>query len=209
MVPIVKLSQLAQADALNGTEAVPLVQGGVTKRTTAANLIPIPVQKFVFDTDVTTPPDFGEMAWNQEDATVDIGLTGGVVLQVGQETLIKVKASATIGNGQLIKLTGADGNSGRLRGAPANGSLPLDGFALLGVATQDIANNQIGFVTSEGVVRGINTTGSAVAEVWEAGDVLYPHPTIPGGLTKGTPTVNIPIAVVLFAGANGSLFVRR
>ena len=36
--PIVKLSQLAAATALTGAETVPVVQGGVTKRTHALDL---------------------------------------------------------------------------------------------------------------------------------------------------------------------------
>lgn len=60
--PIIKLSQLAAASALTGAEAVPVVQGGVTKKTTSAALIPVPVTKFVFDTSNTTMPAAGEMA---------------------------------------------------------------------------------------------------------------------------------------------------
>jgi hypothetical protein len=207
--PIIKLSQLAAASALTGAEAVPVVQGGATKRTTAAELIPVPVQKFTFNTEVDVQPNTGEMAWNATDGTVDIGLTGGVVLQLGQETLMKIKATSTITNGQCIMATGADGNSGRITAAPANGSGDVDGIFVIGVATQNITSNQTGFVTTFGVVRGINTTGASVGESWAAGDVLYPHPSIAGGLTKGAHTLNIPIALVLFAGNNGSLFVRR
>jgi hypothetical protein len=80
---------------------------------------------------------------------------------------------------------------------------------VIGVATQSITSGQTGYVTTFGVVRGIDTDGSVVGETWVNGDVLYPHPTIAGGLTKGVHTINIPIAIVLFAGNNGSLFVRR
>jgi hypothetical protein len=207
--PIVKISQLAAASALTGTEAVPVVQGGATKRTTAAALLPIPVQKFVFNTANDVPPAPGEMAWNATDGTVDIGLTGGVVLQLGQEMLMHVKATATITNGQCIMATGADGNSGRINAAPANGTGAVDGIFVIGVATQNITSGQIGFVTSFGVVRNVNTSGSTVSETWADGDVLYPHPTIIGGLTKGSHVLDIPIALVLKAGNNGSLFVRR
>jgi hypothetical protein len=207
--PIIKLSQLAAASALTGAEAVPVVQGGVTKRTSAAQLIPVPVQKFVFDTTVTTPPGEGEMAWNAEDKTVDIGLSGGVVLQVGQEMLMKVRADENLANGQLIMATGSDGNSGRIRAARANGSGAVDGMFVIGVAAQAITSGQDGFVATFGVVRGVNTTGASVGESWAAGDVLYPHPSVPGGLTKGAHVLNIPVALVLFAGNNGSLFVRR
>jgi len=207
--PIIKISQLGAAATLTGTEAVPVVQGGVTLRTTAADLLPVPVQKFTFNTDNVTPPAYGEMAWNADDGTVDIGLAGGVVLQVGQEMHLRVKAASAITNGQLCMAVGADGNSGRITAAPADGSGVVSDIFVIGVATQDIGAGQIGLVTTFGAVRGIDTDGSAVSETWASGDVLYPHPTIAGGLTSGTHTLNIPVAMVLFASNNGTLFVRR
>ena len=207
--PIIKLSQLGAASALTGSEALPVVQGGVTKKTTAADLLPVPVQKFVFNTANVTQPAAGEMAWNADDDTVDIGLPGGVTLQLGQEMLMHVKATSAITNGQCIMATGADGNSGRINAAPANGSGAVSGIFIVGVATMNIAANQIGFVTTFGVVRNVNTSGSTVSETWLDGDVLYPHPTILGGLTKGAHTLDIPVALVLKASNNGSLFVRR
>ena len=207
--PIIKISQLAAASALTGTEAVPVVQGGVTKKTTAAELIPIPVKKFVFDMTNNTVPDDGEMAWNKTDMTVDVGLPGGVTLQLGQETLMRVRASADITNGQCIMVTGTNGNSGRITAAPAVGDGSIDAMFIIGIATQNIEINDEGFVTTFGMVRSIDTDGSVVDEDWENNDVLYPHPTIAGGLTNGTHVLDLPIAFVLFAGNNGSLFVRR
>ena len=205
--PIIKVSQLAAASALTGTEAVPVVQGGVTKKTTTGDLIPIPVQKFVFNTTNTTPPAVGELAWNADDATLDAGLPGGVTMQIGQEMFMRVKASSAITNGQLVMATGSDGNSGRILAAPAG--IGIDAMFVLGVATMDIPSGQSGFITTFGVVRGIDTDGSVVGETWAAGDVLYPHPTIAGRMTKGAHTLDIPVAMVMFAGNNGSLFVRR
>jgi hypothetical protein len=209
MADTVKISELPLATALTGAEFVPIVQDGETVRATAAQLLPVPVNKFVFNTANDTAPAEGEMMWNATDKTVDIGLPGGVTLQLGQEMHMLIKASATITNGQCIMATGSDGNSGRITAAPANGTGAVDGIFVIGVATQDIANNQTGFVTTFGTVRQVNTTGASVGETWAAGDVLYPHPTIVGGLTKGTRELEIPIALVLFAGNNGSLFVRR
>lgn len=205
--PIVKLSALTSASALTGAEAVPVVQGGVTKKTTTGALIPIPVTKFVFDTANTTPPGVGELAWNADDATLDAGLPGGVTMQIGQELFMRVKASSAITNGQLVMAAGSDGNSGRILAAPAG--IGIDAMFVLGVATMDIPSGQSGFVTTFGVVRNIDTDGSVVGETWAAGDVLYPHPTIAGRMTKGVHTINLPVAMVLFAGNNGSLFVRR
>lgn len=205
--PIVKLSQLAAATALTGTEAVPVVQGGVTVRTTSADLIPIPVEKFVFDTSNNETPAEGEMSWNSTDMTVDIGLPGDVTLQVGQEMHMRVRASAAITAGQLVMATGSTGNSGRITAAPS--STTTNPMFIIGVATMNIPNNTDGFVTSFGAVRSIDTDGSVVSETWVNGDVLYPHPTIAGRLTKGSHTIDLPIGFVLFAGNNGSIFVRR
>lgn len=205
--PIIKLSQLTAATDLTGAESVPVVQGGVTKRTTAAELIPIPVDKFVFDTSNVTPPGVGELAWNADDGTLDAGLPGGVTMQIGQEMFMRVKASANILNGQLIMATGSDGNSGRITAAPS--STTTAAMFIIGVATMDIPSGQSGFVTNFGVVRGIDADGSVVGETWVAGDVLYPHPTIAGRMTKGAHTIDLPIGYVLFAGNNGSIFVRR
>jgi hypothetical protein len=207
--PILKLSQLTAATALTGTEALPVVQGGVTKKTTAAELIPIPVTKFVFDTSNNTVPGDGEMAWNQTDMTVDVGLPGGVTLQVGQETLMRVRASAAITNGQCVMVTGTHGNTGRIEAAPANGDGSVNAMFIVGVATQNIELNSEGFVTTFGQIRSLDTDGSVVGETWLDGDVLYPHPTILGGLTKGSHVLELPIAFVLRANNNGSLFVRR
>lgn len=205
--PIVKLSQLTAASALTGAEAVPVVQGGVTKRTTSAALIPVPVDKFVFNTANNTIPAEGEMNWNSTDMTVDIGLPGNVTLQVGQELHLRVRASAAITAGQLVMATGTSGNSGRMTAAPSTTS--TNPMFILGVATMSIANNEDGFITTFGAVSGIDTDGSVVSETWVNGDVLYPHPTIPGRMTKGAHTIELPIAFVLFAGNNGSIFVRR
>lgn len=207
--PIIKISQLGAASALSGAEAVPVVQGGVTKRTTAAELIPIPVDKFTFNTANITPPAVGEMAWNANDKTVDIGLPGDVTLQLGQEMHMLCKANVNIANGQLVMAAGSDGNSGRINVSPTDGSGAVSAIFVVGVATQPITAGQTGFITTFGAVRNVDADGSVVGETWAAGDVLYPHPTIAGALTKGTRVLDLPVAMVLFAGNNGTLFVRR
>jgi hypothetical protein len=80
----------------------------------------------------------------------------------------------------------------------------------MGVATQDIADNDFGYVTSFGLVRGIDTTGTPVGEIWNDGDLLYLSTTA-GQMTITPPTSPDPkilIAAVVYAHANGSIFVR-
>jgi hypothetical protein len=168
----------------------------------------------------TTPAGFptgtaatGTMYWDDADGIKTLNLvmedSGGVVQQIGEETYYRIKASADIANGQVVMFTGTVGASGGLRGAPATGLTATQNEYIMGVATQDIANNGWGYVTWFGEVRGINTTGGA--EAWVDGQILYYNPAVPGGLTKNVPTAPNPkviVASVVHAATNGSLFVR-
>lgn len=153
--------------------------------------------------------------WNQDDGTMDVGLYGGSVLQVGQEMMYYAKntSGATIANGTPVMFTGTIGASGKLTFglAVADGSVLAD--YMMGVATQDIADNAFGYVTSFGLVRGFNTTGAPYGEVWADGDLLYFDPATPGTWTNvqpQAPNIDVPVAVVINAGSggSGSIFVR-
>jgi len=153
------------------------------------------------------------VVWNAFDDTLNLHHSGGVVQQVGQETYIygRNNTGSTITNGSAIGFAGVNGNNRlELLDYIADGTLPMNYF--FGVATQDILNGEVGFVTTFGNVRGIDTTGSAVSETWVEGDELYASPTIAGGLTKVKPTapnVAIPVAIVAFVSATvGEIFVR-
>lgn len=153
--------------------------------------------------------------WNADDGTIDVGLFNNVVLQVGQETHFYVKntSGAAITDGSSVMATGAVGASGKITCAPAVADGTISGEYMLGVATQDIANNAFGYVTSFGLVRGINTSGTPYGEVWADGDPLYLSPTISGGLTKvapDAPKLRAPVAIVINAASDGagSIFVR-
>lgn len=153
--------------------------------------------------------------WNHDDGTMDVGLYGGSVLQVGQEMTYYAKntSGSTISNGSPVMFTGAVGASGKLTFGPAvaDGSVPSE--YMMGVATQDIADNAFGYVTSFGLVRGFNTSGVPYGEVWSDGDLLYFDPAAPGTWTNvqpSAPNIAVPVAVVVNAatGGSGSIFVR-
>lgn len=134
--------------------------------------------------DLTPRPKAGVgiLQWNVEDGTLDLGLLGGnVTLQVGQETVHRVvnKTGSTILNGQAVYGKGAAGQ--RLEVALALADADSTSATILGVATEDIPNNQSGFITAEGLVRGIDTKD------WDDGQPLYLSPTVPGGLTTSKP----------------------
>ena len=157
----------------------------------------------------------GVSAWNQDDGTLDIGLYGDSVLQVGQETLFYAKntSGSLIPIGTPVMFTGTVGASGKLTFglAVADGSAPAD--YMMGVTAQNVTNNDFGYVTSFGLVRGFNTTGTLYGESWVDGDLLYFGAAAPGTWTKVKPVaprIDVPVAVVVNAGSggSGSIFVR-
>lgn len=167
-----------------------------------------------FNTAVTTQIDkTGRTLWNADDGTMNIGLYNDVVLQVGQEQHYYAKnvSGAQIDNGQPVMFAGTIGASGKLEIDLAESDPTIPPEYLMGIATQDIANNDFGYVTSFGLVRGIDTTGTPVGEVWNDGDLLYLSTTT-GELTITVPTPPDPqilVAAVVYSHASvGSLFVR-
>ena len=168
-----------------------------------------------FDTAYAVAPTTGRLSWNVDDGTLDIGLNGGSVLQVGQEQMFYAKntSGSLIPNGTPVMFTGTVGASGKLTFglAVADGSVPPD--YMMGVTTQDVANNGFGYVTTFGLVRGFDTSGTPYGEVWADGDLLYFDPAAPGTWTKvepEAPNIHVPVAVVINAatGGSGSIFVR-
>ena len=153
------------------------------------------------------------VVWNASDDTLNLHHSGGVVQQVGQETYIygRNNTGSTITNGSTIGFAGVNGQN-RLEFLDyiADGTYRSEYF--FGVATQDILNGEIGFVTTFGNVRGIDTTGSAEGESWAEGDELYASPTTAGAFTKVKPTapnISIPVAIVVVVSATeGEIFVN-
>ena len=153
--------------------------------------------------------------WNDDDGTLDVGLYGGSVLQVGQEIMYYAKNTdgSDLDNGTPVMFNGTVGASSKLtfEKAVADGSVSSD--YMMGVTTQDIDNNAFGYVTSFGVVRGLRTDGVPYGETWSDGDLLYFDPATAGTWTNvrpSAPNIKVPVAVVLTAssGNNGSIFVR-
>jgi hypothetical protein len=131
---------------------------------------------------------------------------GAATQQIGEEQYFRIKASSAITNGQVVMFTGTVGASGALTGAPATGLTAATASYVMGIATQDIANNGWGYITSFGLVRQLNTNA------WTAGTILYYDPTVTGGLTSTIPTApnaKVQVCAVIYQSAsNGSLFVR-
>lgn len=168
----------------------------------------------------TTP---GTLSWNDSDGTADLKLKGGnVTLQLGQEQVVRVvnKTGATLNEADFravrVRSVAEGGAQGqRLAVMLAQADSDADSATTIGLVTENILNNQEGFITTSGNINKVNTTGAKSyggTETWVDGDVLYLSPTHPGYLTKVKPQApdhTVIIGWVVYAHAvNGKIFVK-
>lgn len=170
---------------------------------------------FQADLTPTQAGGVGRLVWNPADGTLDLGLLGGnVTLQIGQEQVSRVVNGSS---GDLleaeykaVKITGAQGQRLQVDLAQANND--PNSKDTLGIVTETILRNQEGFITTSGIVRGIDTTGALQGEVWNDGDTLYLSGTIPGQLTNVKPVAPIHTVIIGFVvyahQNNGKIYVK-
>jgi hypothetical protein len=107
-----------------------------------------------------------------------------VTVNIGQESLIRVynNTGVQINNGSVVHISGSS------LGLPTIvlSNAAFDSVAeVAGVATHDIPNNTIGFITNFGIVRDVNTSA------FNVGDELYLSDTISGGFTNNVIGINL------------------
>ncbi|MFY7884361.1 MAG: hypothetical protein ACOVOV_05890 [Dolichospermum sp.] len=215
---IVENLKLIIVDGLTPTLDEVLAVGNTSTNT--LNVGGITTDYVQLDTAATPTLQPGMFAWNDQDGTANLRLKGGnVTLQVGQETLARVvnKTGADLLESQYkvvrVRIASEGGAQGqRLAVVLAQGNNDPDSVTTLGLVTENIPNNQEGFITIFGNVNGINTTGSLQGETWVDGDVLFLSPTTPGALTKVKPVApnhTVVMGYVVYAhGVNGKIFVK-
>lgn len=129
-----------------------------------------------------------------------------VTLNVGEEQWVRIvnKTGAIITNGAAVTVSGSQGN--RPKGILAQSTISTDHhhtYGIIGIATEDIADNDEGMITTLGVVRGINTSN------FNSGDILYVSSSA-GELTNVKPVFpydEIKVGIALNSTNNGSIFV--
>jgi hypothetical protein len=123
----------------------------------------------------------GMIKWNDDDKTIDICTENSdVTIQSGQEMHVRGtnKTGSTLTNGQVVFINGAQGQ--RPTFALANATAENTSEKTIGIVTADIEHNATGYVTTTGLVRGIDTSGMTIGSVvWLA--------NTPGGFTDIMP----------------------
>ncbi|NIP50491.1 MAG: hypothetical protein GWN13_00675, partial [Phycisphaerae bacterium] len=167
----------------------------------------VTLDKVVFNLGAGLSPAEGERTWDEDSGTTVLGLPGGnVFLQDGQE-LLAPRAQATgsnINNGDLVYVSGATGAVPEMALAKADAIGTSKGT--IAMATEDIAQNQQGYYTAFGLVRGVNTSA------YSPGDQLWLSATTAGGYTGTEPTrpnFSVKVGIVIRAHATeGVIFVN-
>jgi hypothetical protein len=136
-----------------------------------------------FDTTPTTPPaTVGTMSWDDGEGTPSVLLKGGnTTLQVGTQEYARVfnDSGATLTKGQVVYISGAQGNRVAIKLAKAD--VEATSFGTIGLVSESIANGAEGFIIVSGALYKLNTTGLT------AGATVYLSPTTAGAITTTKP----------------------
>jgi len=148
----------------------------------------------------------GTLTWDVDEETLSL-VQDGVNLPLGQalEVHCRNNTGTEIPAGSVVMATGTIGSSGRITVAPYVADGNTDVRFMLGVTAETIAADADGKVLSFGKIKNVDT--SAYTE----GDILYVSTTVAGGLTAtepASPNMSVPVAIVVNAASNGTLFVR-
>ena len=183
-----------------------LIQNSVVTIDDTGNASGILSQQFSNGSAVTLAA--GKFWYDGSTGSWNAGMGGGnITQQIGEELFRYGKASAAITDSplQLVYKTGVVGASGVITFAPAIAGI-IDADQIIGCATESIANNGFGRVTTYGVIHNITTNGTIYGETWVDNDDIYYNPTT-GGLTKtlpNAPGLRMLIGTVINAGSGGS-----
>ena len=157
-------------------------------------------------TPTSTPIGIGTIYWDAANRTAAlIDGDGDTTLQIGQEERILVhnNTGSTLIDGQVVYVTGSTGELPSV--SLANAGAEATSAATIGVVTESIANGSDGFITTSGIVHGLNTLA------FNEGDLLWL------GTTSGTFTTTKPTSpnhlvligyVIKKSGGNGSILVK-
>lgn len=181
-----KFSQFVEDTNPLLTDEVVGLTGGDNKRMQIQNL----TKEVQLDATGGKTYSEGKLSYDAASKTVlaDTGFNG-VRVNIGQETHIRFKneSGGTITNGTVINASGVDAVNNVVIGSVADITSPATSSAVIGVATADVLNGEVGVATSYGEVRDVDTSALSV------GGVLYAGAG--GGFTQSLP--NYPNRVVI------------
>lgn len=157
-----------------------------------------------FNTNPSITPAIGKLYYNVTDSALEVQINAEVSNTIGEENYMTGvnKTGVQIDDGQAVFVDGSQGNSPTIRLAQADS---IETSFIIGIATQNIANNARGKVTTFGKVHGYNTSA------WATGTKLYLSTTHAGALTDtipSSPNITACVAITLNSTNNGTICVN-
>jgi len=193
-------------DSVSGSLYV-FKQGAWAAITGAGGGLTMPFDSITFNTAKDGTVGVGEVEYNDTQGSLIQGLKGGNVTNViGQQLHQRVnnRTGATLNKGDVVYLSGSQGN--RITVAKAIATSDPTSANTFGIVAESIADNQSGYIITEGLITNINTSALT------ADSAVYLSGTTAGALTSTKPQapihgVYIGVCVKSNAGS-GEVFVK-
>jgi len=181
----VAITQLPAAGAITGTEAVPIVQNGVTVQTTTGAISASPSQTYTYLT-VNQTPQLANSRYvgvsnglsitdGGAQGLFNISPTGALLSLVNSGTGFQVKTSSTAITGRSIAVTGVGLGITNGDGIAGNPTIALAGQVL---SLANLSANGLMTITTGGVLNATSITGTANQVGVANGDGIGGAPTI-------------------------------
>jgi len=203
----VAITQLPTAGAITGTEAVPIVQNGVTVQTTTGAIAASPSQTYTYLTVNQTPqlPNsryFGatnglSITDGGAQGLFNISTTGALLSLVNSGTGFQVKTSSTAITGRSIAVTGVGLGITNGDGIAGNPTIALAGQVL---SLANLSGNGLVTVNTSGIINSTNILGTANQISVANGDAVSGAPTVAladNAVLPGVASMTVPIGTTL------------
>lgn len=204
----VTILQLPAAGAITGTEAVPIVQNGVTVQTTTGAISASPSQTYTYLTVSQTPQLANSRYVGASNGLVitdggaqglfNISTTGALLSLVNSGTGFQVKTSSTAITGRSIAVSGAGLSIANGSGVSGDPTITLAGQVL---NLANLSANGLMTISSAGAISAVTLLGTANQITVTNGSGISGAPTIAladNPVLGGTESLTLPI------GATGS-----
>jgi hypothetical protein len=146
----------------------------------------------------------GRIHWNSDTKTLQVDSdTNNFMIEVGHMNVVRGRNpnGTTLTKGSVVYMSGESGN--RPNFYTASWEDDRRSASTLGLVAQDIGGNQTGYVVTNGILRGINTTE------YSPGDALYLSSS--GNFTKFVPDApqhEVRLGKVITSAVSGMIYVN-
>jgi hypothetical protein len=199
----VAITQLPAAGAITGTEAVPIVQNGVTVQTTTGAIAASPSQTYQYLTLIQTPqlPNSRYIGVTNGLTSTDggaqglfnISTTGALLSLVNSAAGIQVKTDSTTLVNRSIAVTGAGLGITNGDGIAGNPTVALAGQVL---SLANLFGNGLVTVNTSGIINSTSILGTANQILLTNGNAVSGSPTVglaDNAVMPGTASMTVPI----------------